>query len=183
MLDEVLKLFYFFLPGYFANMLPSIVGDLKLFENLKVPLDFKKKIKGKRILGDHKTLRGLIFGMLGGMLCAIFQSFFYQYSFFKNLSLVDYNFKNAIILGFLLSFGVLLGDILFSFFKRQKNIPPGKPWIPFDEIDYTFGVFLIGAPFLPLALKDWFFLFLINLFLHFGGNILGFILGLRKKPI
>ena len=183
MFKEIFELIYFFLPGYFANMLPSVVGDLKLFESLKIPLDFKKKIKGKRILGDHKTVRGLLFGLLGGVFVAIFQAFFYQYSFFKKISLIEYNLRNAIILGFLLSLGVLFGDMLFSFFKRQKNIPPGKPWIPFDEIDYTLGAFLLGAPFLPLALKDWFFLFLINLFLHFLGNILGFILGLRKKPI
>ena len=45
----ILQLFYLMLPAYFANMAPVIVK--KIFNNLKIPIDFDKKIGNKEIFG------------------------------------------------------------------------------------------------------------------------------------
>ena len=58
----IIGLIYLMLPGIFANMAPIIVR--KHFKLLATPLDLKKELNKKRILGDNKTYRGLIFGIL-----------------------------------------------------------------------------------------------------------------------
>lgn len=46
--------------------------------------------------------------------------------------------------------GALLGDLIKSFFKRRLNIAPGKPFIPFDQLDFVFGALIAVSPlFLP----------------------------------
>ena len=57
----VLQVCYFFMPAYLANMSPVLVS--RWFSALAVPIDGGKTLWGKRILGDHKTWRGLLAGM------------------------------------------------------------------------------------------------------------------------
>ena len=54
---QVLQVLYFFLPAYVANMSPVLVRGR--FKALALPIDGGRWLWGKRILGDHKTWRGL----------------------------------------------------------------------------------------------------------------------------
>ncbi|MFW5902556.1 MAG: CDP-archaeol synthase, partial [archaeon] len=56
-------LLYIF-PAYVANSSAVVLGGGK-------PLDNGKKYKGKRILGDGKTIRGTVFGIVCGFLVGL----------------------------------------------------------------------------------------------------------------
>ena len=127
---EIALLAYLLLPGILANMSPVFFSKVNF---LNKPVDLGKKIGGKRILGENKTYRGLFFGILVAIIVAFIQIWIpintpYQMTL-----------QNFWYAGFLLGFGALFGDIVESFFKRRIGIPPGKPWIPFDEIDHVVG--------------------------------------------
>ena len=170
----ILQCLYFMLPAYFANMLPLLVRKVKF---LNVPVDFNKTWKGKPILGSHKTWKGLFFGVIAGVVIAYFQKLLYAYHaypFFAELSFVDYS--NWLALGFLLGAGALVGDMVKSFFKRRVNIKPGKPFIPWDQLDYSIGALLFVAVVFVPSWQIVVTVIVANFILHVVANHIGYYL-------
>ena len=128
-------------------MSASLSRNINFLKPLEVPVDFNKKINGYPIFGNHKTWRGLICGTVAGMIMAIFQQYLYQFEYIQKISLFNYQEINIFLFGFLISFGAVFGDLLFAFLKRRQNIEPGKPWIPFDQLNFVIGSFLLLTPF------------------------------------
>ena len=56
----IIKMYMTLLGPILAGVVNSIFCKLNIFKSLKKPLDFNKKIKGKRIFGDNKTWKGLL---------------------------------------------------------------------------------------------------------------------------
>ena len=173
-LNFAISSLYFFLPAYFANITPPLTKKTKIFDFLAKPVDFNKKFFGKPIFGSHKTWRGLIFAFLVGFCLAIFQKFLFNFSFFRKISLLDYSKINIFLFAFLISFGAIFGDLFFAFIKRRLNLPPGTPFLPFDQTNYVIGTTLFLEPFFELGFSVWFFLFFATFFLHIIVNRLGY---------
>ncbi len=125
------------MPAYFANMAPVIVK--KLFKKLAIPVN-------KKIFGKNKTYRGLIFGIFFAIIITFVQ--YILYPLLKDISFLDYS--NWSEMGFLMGFGAVFGDLTKSFFKRRLNYQPGKPFIPFDQLDFVIGaLLLVSLVFIP----------------------------------
>ncbi len=135
-----LQLLYFFLPGYLANGSPPVLAKLPFLKRWNAPFDCGKTWNGTRILGGHKTWRGIIGGItLGGVVFLIQK---YVLDSVISTPAIPYS-SLPLWFGFLFAFGaIVLGDSGKSLFKRRLNIKPGGSWIPFDQIDYTLGAFL-----------------------------------------
>ncbi len=116
MIKLILQTLWLFLPALLANLTPPLVKKIDI---LNYPVDFGAKFRGQRVFGDHKTIRGLVFGVLVAMIVAYLQMMLYSYPAFQWLSIIDYPYYNVLLLGFLLGFGALFGDMVKSFFKRQ----------------------------------------------------------------
>ena len=138
----ILKLLYFMLPAYLANMAP-VIGK-KYLKSLAIPIDCGKKWKGKPILGKNKTWRGIILAVAASTIVFLAQQYLHNFSSFKSISIIDYS-TAPILIGVLLGLGAIAGDSIESFFKRQLNVKPGKPWRPFDQVDFTIGALLLTA--------------------------------------
>jgi CDP-2,3-bis-(O-geranylgeranyl)-sn-glycerol synthase len=138
----MLAVLYFFVPAYVANMAPVLVKDH--FAVLDRPLDAGATFRGRRVLGDHKTWRGLVSGVGGGALAFEVQRLLHELGCFDALSLVDYGNVSP-WLGVLLGLGALAGDALKSFAKRQVGIAPGETWLVFDQLDFMVGAYAFGA--------------------------------------
>lgn len=163
-MNIIFNAFFFFLPAGIANMVPVIVAKIPGLKKWDAPLDFGKKFRGKRILGDHKTIRGFVSGIVAGCIVALV---LYQ----------------SLLLGFLLSFGALAGDSIKSFFKRQMGIASGKSWFPFDQIDYIVGGLLLSVFVVRLSLISYSAIFLLYFFLHLLITMIGYFLKLKKTII
>lgn len=166
--------FFFFLPAGIGNMMPVFAAKLPGLSKWNQPLDFGLTFQNKRILGDHKTVRGIITGILAGMLIAVI-----LVHFFPNL----YHGANPFLVGFLLSFGALAGDSIKSFFKRRVNIPSGKTWFPFDQIDYIVGGLVLSLFVVRLPLQQYLVIFLLYFCLHLLSTTIGYLLHLKKSPL
>lgn len=138
---------YYSLPGLVANMAPIFVKNH--FNWLAIPIDFGIKFRGKRLFGKNKTFRGFLFGILTGMIVGYIQFKVQGNVFFDSISYIDYTLKSALTIGAVFGFAALVGDSIESFFKRQFGIKPGKPFIPFDQLDYALGVIAFSYLFTP----------------------------------
>jgi len=114
--------------------------------SLAIPIDRGIKWRGREILGKNKTWRGLLVGMITGVLAAGIQAIlFFNVDFFKKNTLVDYGAVNFALLGFLMGSGALFGDLVKSFIKRMLNKPSGKPWFPWDQLDWIAGGIILSS--------------------------------------
>ena len=136
------------LPAYLANMAPVFAS--KIFGNkFAWPLDFNYKFKGQPFLGQNKTWRGLISGVIIGIATVYLQNFLIQTSWGQALSIMPYLEINLLLVGFLFGFGVILGDAIKSFFKRRLNLKPGDRWFPWDQLDFLGALILIHLVYVP----------------------------------
>ncbi|UCE75345.1 MAG: CDP-2,3-bis-(O-geranylgeranyl)-sn-glycerol synthase [Methanomassiliicoccales archaeon] len=171
------------IPAYVAN--PSAV----LFGGGR-PMDFEKRLKGERILGDGKTWRGFFGGVFSGILIGVIQIAISSPIDEGHLGFGGYPDFLAVII--LLSFGSLMGDVMGSFVKRRLGIKRGQKAPFLDQYD-----FLIGAWLLLLIFKwQWFFehfvywpntlalitVIILTPFLHKGVNVLGYKMGKKDVP-
>jgi CDP-2,3-bis-(O-geranylgeranyl)-sn-glycerol synthase len=173
MLTLIFFTLWFFAPAGFANLAAFLAGKIQFLNKFSYPADCYMKFRGKRILGNHKTVRGFIAAILVGIIVCSIEVFLYD-SFFgiRQLVYVDYSQVNAVLLGALLGFGALFGDALKSFFKRQFGISPGTSWFPFDQIDY-----------IRLSFPEYFVLFVVWFLMHPLLTFIGYLFKLRHQPI
>ncbi|MBU2561993.1 MAG: CDP-2,3-bis-(O-geranylgeranyl)-sn-glycerol synthase [Nanoarchaeota archaeon] len=170
---------YLLLPALLANMAPPLFKKMRF---LDYPVDFGAKWKGKPLFGSHKTYRGLFFGIIAAIITSYVQSVLFSSSgWLRQASLIDYSAHNFVILGVLLGFGALFGDIVKSFFKRRVNVKPGRPWIPFDQLDFVVGALLFLAFVYVPSWKVVLFLLVVVPILHILTNHIGFYLGINKS--
>jgi CDP-2,3-bis-(O-geranylgeranyl)-sn-glycerol synthase len=164
-----------FLPAGVANAVPVLVKKIPVLDKLKAPIDGGMSFRGKRLLGANKTWRGLVSGTL--------VSGFIAWLLYPNISIDTGSTLNGVALGCAIGFGALLGDAVESFFKRQKEIPSGSSWLLFDQLDYVMGALLFSLPFVRLAGIDYLLVILTYFVLHFIVSYIGYLLGLKDKPI
>lgn len=185
MFGEILWALWFFLPAGLANVAPILANKVPYLNQFSIPMDFGKEFRGKRILGDHKTWRGIFSGMVLGALFGVLQIIIVRNFDLYFLSAVnfDYDSSKTILLGLLLGLGALLGDATKSFFKRQLNIKSGDSWFPFDQIDYIVGGCLFASTLVVLNPKDYLNILIVWFGLHLLFSYIGFLLKLKDKPI
>ena len=112
-------------------------------------------------------------GFLGGVLCGSILGAVQQFGFGK---------PNGLILGVLLGLGAMTGDAVKSFFKRQRGIPPGKSWFPFDQLDFLVGGLVFAAAIQLPSLMEVVILFVLTPPLHLLSNIADYKAGLKDVP-
>lgn len=173
--------FYFMLPAYFANMTPLIAKKMRILDSLAFPIDRGRKFNGNPVLGNNKTLRGLLLGTAAGIGTAYFQLFLFSFDFFRDLSFVDYSSINLFLFGFLLGFGSLVGDIGESFIKRRFGKNPGESWIPWDQIDFVFGALIFILPVFIPSLFSAVTMIIVSFFWYFSANKVAQLLNLREE--
>ena len=158
------------LPAYLGNIIPSL---LKKFNFLNIPIN-------ERLFGSHKTYRGFIFAIIMGMIIFYIQKSLFQYDFFKNISFINYD-EYSLLLGFLLAFGAMFGDLIKSFIKRRLSILPGERFIPFDQLDFVIGALVFSYFLVKLSLINIILIIVISFVLHVIFNHLGYYLKINKK--
>ncbi len=176
-MNDVIFAFLFFLPAGFANMAPVLVNKIPIINRYNYPLDGYAKFRGKRILGDHKTWRGLLSGVVMGILIAWFEIVIFKFK------ISDGHDLNQLWCGGLMGLGALTGDSVKSFFKRQININSGQSWFIFDQIDYILGGIIFTLPVVILSWYLYFTILTIYFSLHLIISFLGYLLKFKASPL
>lgn len=165
---------WFFLPAGAANLTPPLVAGIPGLRGWLTPLDLGRCLGGKRLLGDHKTWRGLIFGVIAAGATSGLQHL---------MAPIYDSGGRALMAGLILGLGALLGDAVKSFVKRRVGVPSGQSWFPFDQIDYIVGGLLAIAWLVPLSLPLVSAVVLVYFCLHLLFGYIGFRLGLKTTRL
>ncbi|MDI6721299.1 MAG: CDP-archaeol synthase, partial [Candidatus Aenigmarchaeota archaeon] len=112
--------FWFIASSYAANGFPPLVHGRR-------PLDFGKKLRRHRILGDGKTIEGTIGGMLFGLFIGSLQVLYQDL-----LPLQLYHMTFPLVIALVL--GTMSGDIIGSFIKRRMGFNSGDSLLLMDQL-------------------------------------------------
>ncbi len=155
-------------PAYISNASMVITGGGR-------PIDGGKSFRdGRRILGDHKTVKGLKGPLYIGIPISfiIFLLFFIlwqpiegiilqasaegQYILYNNKDIfkyyfiggeVPFNFLVLFIRIILASYGAVVGDLVGSFLKRRFAIKSGAPFWIVDQLDFALiAILFVSIP-------------------------------------
>jgi len=176
MLMLIFKCAWFLLPAALSNTFASLGSKLPVPGFLGKPIN-------EGLFGSHKTFRGFVVGPLTGILAAWIQSWLYlNFPFFAQNTMINYSKASFLIVGFLLGFGALTGDLIKSFFKRRFGKRPGEDWFPWDELDWAIGalifISLIYLPNLEELIKTLIIYFLV----HVASDRVAYFTGIKKTP-
>jgi len=152
-----LETIYIYLPAYIANSTPVILtgwgsldGDTKF-------------IDGEPILGNHKTVRGTLSGIIAGTLTGILQGQPYR--------------------GALMAIGAILGDLIVSFIKRRLKLPPGAMFPIADQMSFIVLAVIFDMLIVPVLQWDRILvILLVTLPIHYFANVIAWMLKLKSKP-
>ncbi len=164
------------LPAYLPNPVAALLGGGS-------PIDFGRTLSdGKRILGDGKTYRGLVCGVIAGIAVGLVQisvASHFGWEFLPRHTLASIT---------LLSFGALLGDIGKSLIKRRLGKKRGTKWPIADQYDLVIGAFVLTLIFDPswvfanITLPILVIIIIITPILHRAVNIIGYLGGIKEVP-
>lgn len=114
-------------PAYCANGAPVVFGS-------GAPVDFKKKYNGKRIFGDHKTIKGLLAGVCSGIIIGFCES-------------IVPGFSYMLVIGAVQGVGAMAGDLAGSFIKRQRGMKEGSKGGLMDQYLFVLFALALSIPF------------------------------------
>jgi CDP-2,3-bis-(O-geranylgeranyl)-sn-glycerol synthase len=184
MLLKIFFLVWFFLPSGIANSVPVFAARLPWLDRWNYPADGYISAGSRRLLGDHKTIRGFVCGIVAGLAVTVIQfAVMRHWPHLAGTFPQDYVQANPYLLGLLLGAGALLGDSAKSFLKRRVGIAPGKSWFPFDQLDYVLGSIVFTVWYIPLPTGYYLGLLVIGFILHMAAVYVGYLLKIRDRAM
>ena len=163
------------LPAYVPNSAAATLGGGSPIDGGRTWRD------GRRILGDGKTVRGFVLGVLAGIAvggAGIWAQSLAGWQVPAHTWVTVCTFAT----------GALLGDLAKSFLKRRIGKAPGDPWPVADQYDLVAGALLLTAVFASgwllstITLPILFWILVITPVLHRVMNIAGHRMGVKRVP-
>lgn len=166
------------LPTYIPNNVAVLAGGGR-------PIDSGRDWRGARLLGDGKTWRGSLAGIVGGIVIALaLNGLNDPVSDAIGIDLPV--FPIAIVLMFPL--GAILGDMTASFVKRRTGRDRGSAFPIVDQLDFLIMALVLGMIADPQWMLDVFVvpvlvaIVVITPVLHISTNAIAYVLGLKNEP-
>lgn len=181
----ILEAFWFILPAYVANMAATDVSVLPFLKKFNQPIDGGVKWHGTRLLGEGKTWRGLVFGVLAGVLAGWIQSMYHTQAAGLVSSLLSEPVNlpvMTITLAFMISLGALTGDLIASFGKRRIGLESGSLAPLLDQLDYIIGAFIFSWFVVEPDIEMFGVIVLMTIPLHLFANLAAWLLRIKKVP-
>lgn len=189
--ELIFKALWLAVPVIAAGLIHIAVIRVGAFPALaRIPLDRRRTFRGRRILGENKSVRGAIVMPLATIGCTVVQAAFAErFEWARELSLIDFRRVSPIFWGALTGVGYIVGELPNSFMKRQLDILPGASaagikgaffWF-LDQVDSLIGILLvlclIQVPSVQFALV----LVVVTLAIHPAISLLMCVLGLKSR--
>lgn len=163
-------------------MAPPVARKVGVLKFLDKPVDFGKKIKQTFVFGSNKTWRGVVAGIISGVLIIYLQLWLYKFSSIQEIAIFNYHEINILYFGLLISSSAILGDLSFAFIKRRLGLKPGAKFLPFDQTNYVISsaILLTLLSGIDIDIMVWIVLLFSTFLLHIIVNRIGYSLNINK---
>ncbi len=166
---DLIHILLFLIPPYVANAAPVVLGG-------GAPIDLGRRTwDGRRILGDGKTIRGLVAGLVAGFTAGFVEAYAVGEGTLLTIAILS-------------SCGAMAGDIIGSFVKRRLNVERGRPSLVMDQLLFIVLAIACAYPVLSVQTPDILlpesvlFILLFTYVMHRAMNIVANRMGLKKVP-
>ncbi|MBU0952843.1 MAG: CDP-2,3-bis-(O-geranylgeranyl)-sn-glycerol synthase [Nanoarchaeota archaeon] len=163
------------LPAYAANGLVPLARG-------KHPVDGGLLFRGKPLLGPGKTWEGWIFGTLIGAVIGTIQMLAFPYVPFWISDVPLTIVPMSPVLGAVLGFGAICGDMVSSFFKRRINLIRGAAAPVLDQDNFIVGSLVFVALVVLVKLEWAILLLIITPLVHWAACYIGYKLKVKQTP-
>jgi len=158
---------------------------------LLIPVDGGLRVRGRRVFGDNKTVRGFVvmvpaaaltFWALSVALSAVAPN--------VASSLWSISTRDYALLGAWAGLGFMLGELPNSFIKRQLDVAPGQAprgrtaavlSFVVDRLDSIIGALIAITVAVPTPWLTWLFVILIGPAIHLAFSVLLYRLGVKER--
>jgi hypothetical protein len=173
-----------FVPVLGAPLAHVLVLRHDLLRPLKRPLDGGRRLRGKRLLGDHKTWRGAAV-MTAGVFAAAHAG--WRVRGYADRLPAPVRAAGPTKVGLLLGLGTVAGELPNSFAKRQLDIGPGErrsSWAGrllsvYDQADLVPAIWLALLPVYRIPARQLAAAFAAVAAAHLGISVVGYRAGAR----
>lgn len=151
-----------------------------------IPIDGGRRVRGRRVFGTNKTLRGFVVmvpaaGLSFALLAALAGR--------SREELWPLSLSSYALLGAWAGFGFMAGELPNSFLKRQLDIEPGAStagWqgvlhFLLDRFDSGIGMLAALGVAVDVPWLTWIYVLLAGLFIHWSFSAAMFHLGLKAR--
>lgn len=155
-----------------------------------IPLDGGLRIRGHRLFGENKTLRGFIVMVPATALTFPLVAFLFGGSAPGSIGLWPLTTLGYALLGAAAGVGFMLGELPNSFVKRQLGIAPGMATsgrvaaicqFMVDRWDSGIGMLTAVSLAVPTSWRTWMFLLVIGPALHWLFSVAMFVAGAKPR--
>jgi len=183
----ILAVLYSALPVILAGILHMLVVRRHWLAPLARPLDGGRRLGGRRLLGDHKTWRGLVVILAGSVLFAGLQEIAEAALPGLRTWSLHPGQPGFLRVGLALGAGYALAELPNSFLKRCLGVAPGTAGHPLqvlaDQADSALGCALACYLVLDWGARETLLLAVLGTLVHLALNRLLHGLGLRRRPV
>jgi hypothetical protein len=177
-----------FLPALGGAIAHAPVLRFDLAPALRRPLDAGATLRGRRLLGDNKTVRGGLV-MAGGTLAATLV--LHRLDWYRRRLPPELRDAGPLRHGALLGAAVVLGELPNSVLKRQLEIGPGERassrlgslLAVHDQADFVLGSWPLLRPVWRMSGRELAEAFAVVAAAHMAVNLAGYALGARAAPL
>lgn len=172
---EFVKSLLIIFPAYAANGFPPLARGSH-------PMDLNKSLGKNRIFGNGKTFEGFGLGLLAGFLIGALETFLFpslnSYAAQYGVQLPTIN----LLVGFLIAFGALCGDLAGSFIKRRFGLNRGADVPLLDQWNFIIGATIFVYFFTQITVWMFLIMLLITPIMHRTANFIAFKIKIKKEP-
>jgi CDP-2,3-bis-(O-geranylgeranyl)-sn-glycerol synthase len=175
-LAEFIFAWWVLLPAYAANMAPTVSGG-------KTPIDGGRMwFDKRRILGDHKTWKGFITGVVAGGFVGLLELWFQPnlnaFGAAWGITLPTMTVAAALAI----PLGTMLGDLGGSFIKRRLGLQSGADAPFLDQLNFIVGAIALAWWLIPISPWMLLVMLVVTPILHRAANIVGYKLKVKRVP-
>lgn len=188
----IVSLYISMMPVIFGGIFNMLFVKIKKLSFLRIPIDCRMSLGGKRIFGDSKTLLGFVGMMIGTSIFSIIWGFVLKISDLESFNLIYKYHGNTLIFnmftGILFGFAYMIFELPNSFIKRRFDIdashrgrfPVNIFVFIYDQTDSMLGVISVLAILGRLTLPEYIFGVFLGGITHIVVNLVLIMFGVRR---
>lgn len=160
---------------------------------LTAPIDRGLTLRGRRLLGDNKMVRGfVVLPPAATVAFALWAEIWSHLPFPPASGLWPLDSAQFALLGFACGFAFMLAELPNSFLKRQLDIVPGQAaaqaplralFFVVDRCDSVLGVLFAASLLVPVPVRTWLWVLLLGPCMHAVFSIILHRVGVKARAL